>query len=34
MFKGARRNKAEGVVDRVAGGALELVGAVTGRRSH
>jgi hypothetical protein len=34
MFKSARRNKAEGVVDRVAGRALALVGTVTGRRSH
>ena len=34
MFKSAKRDKAEGFVDRVAGRVLEAVGALTGRRSH
>jgi uncharacterized protein YjbJ (UPF0337 family) len=34
MFKGAKRNKAEGAVDRVGGRIMELVGKVTGRRSQ
>jgi uncharacterized protein YjbJ (UPF0337 family) len=34
VFKSARRNKTEGAVDRLAGRVLELVGKVTGRKSH
>jgi uncharacterized protein YjbJ (UPF0337 family) len=34
MFKSAERDRAEGVVDRVAGRVLEAVGALTGRRSQ
>ena len=34
MFKSARRNKTEGAVDRLAGRVLEVVGKVTGRKSH
>jgi uncharacterized protein YjbJ (UPF0337 family) len=34
MFKSAKRNKAEGAMDRVGGRIMELVGKVTGRRSQ
>jgi uncharacterized protein YjbJ (UPF0337 family) len=34
VFKSARRNKTEGAVDRLAGRVLEVVGKVTGRKSH
>jgi uncharacterized protein YjbJ (UPF0337 family) len=34
MPKSARRDRAEGVVDRVAGRILEAVGRLTGRSSH
>jgi uncharacterized protein YjbJ (UPF0337 family) len=33
MFKSAKRDKTEGFVDRIAGRVLELVAAVTGRKS-
>lgn len=33
MFKSAKRDKTEGFIDRVAGRVLELVAAVTGRKS-
>ena len=34
MAKSARRDQAEGFVDRVAGRILEAVGKLTGRSSH
>jgi uncharacterized protein YjbJ (UPF0337 family) len=34
MAKSAKRDRAEGVVDRVAGRILEAVGRLTGRPSH
>ncbi|MBV8733395.1 MAG: hypothetical protein JO321_07785 [Solirubrobacterales bacterium] len=34
MFKSARRNKAEGRLDRIGGWVLEMVGRITGRKSH
>jgi uncharacterized protein YjbJ (UPF0337 family) len=34
MFKSAERDKSEGAVDRIAGRVLEVVGALTGRRSQ
>jgi len=34
VFKSARRNKTEGAIDRLAGRVLEVVGKVTGRKSH
>ena len=34
MVRSAKRDKAEGVVDRVAGRVLEFIGALTGRRKH
>ena len=33
MFKSSRRNKSEGMLDRLGGRLLEAVGRVTGRRS-
>jgi uncharacterized protein YjbJ (UPF0337 family) len=34
MAKSAKRDQAEGFVDRVAGRILEVVGRLTGRSSH
>jgi len=31
MFKSAKRDRAEGTVDRIAGRVMEMVGSVTGR---
>jgi uncharacterized protein YjbJ (UPF0337 family) len=33
MFKSAKRDKTEGIIDRTAGRVLELIAAVTGRKS-
>ena len=33
MFKSAKRDKTEGFIDRMAGRVLELVSAMTGRKS-
>jgi uncharacterized protein YjbJ (UPF0337 family) len=33
MFKSARRDKAEGTLDKIAGRALEVVSKVTGKKS-
>jgi uncharacterized protein YjbJ (UPF0337 family) len=33
MFKSSKRNRAEGMLDRIAGRLLELIGRVTGRKS-
>jgi uncharacterized protein YjbJ (UPF0337 family) len=34
MFKSSKRDRTEGLIDRVAGRVLEAIGALTGRRSH
>jgi uncharacterized protein YjbJ (UPF0337 family) len=34
MFKSSRRDQTEGVLDRLAGRVLEVIGRLTGRRSY
>jgi uncharacterized protein YjbJ (UPF0337 family) len=34
MFKSSRRDQAEGGLDRLGGRVLEMIGRLTGRRSH
>jgi uncharacterized protein YjbJ (UPF0337 family) len=34
MPKSSKRDKAEGTVDRIAGRVLEMVGKLTGKKSH
>lgn len=34
MFKSSRRNKIEGRLDKIGAWVLEIVGRITGRRSH
>jgi uncharacterized protein YjbJ (UPF0337 family) len=34
MARSARKDKASGTIDRVAGRVLEAIGKLTGRRSH
>lgn len=34
MVKSSRRDRAEGALDRIGGRVMEMLGTLTGRRSH